>query len=100
MKSLNSIEDIKQEYGSVVTNTAIYNILQIGMQNFKKSFLSDQTKLIDKIYGDLEQNKGVPFAFTKEFTIQVLSCQHALLELKDQMELMAYFSRNKKREEE
>ena len=100
MKNETSIEDIKQKYGSVITNAAVYNILQFGMQNFKKSFLSDQTKLIEKIYRDLDENKEVPFAFTKEFTLRVLTCQNALLELKDQMELMAYFSRNKKREEE
>lgn len=97
---LNSIEEIKKEYGIVVTNAAAYNLLQTGLQNFEKTYLSEQTRLINKMFRDLEENKEVPFPLTEEFVLRVLNCQHALLDLKKPMEIMTYFSKPTDKEEE
>lgn len=94
-----TIEEIKQEYGKVVTNAATYNLLQIGLQRYEQTKFHEQIKLVHELFEKTTETEDL-FPMTKDFVLQVLNCQHDLIDLKKPIELMTYFSKPTNKEEE
>lgn len=96
-RNLNDINEIKKEYGEIVTNTAIFNLLNFGINSYENVTLVELIKSIDSIYDELDkQNRKIPI--TKSFLKQVAGCQMNLMNL-EPLALMTYFSKPTKKED-
>lgn len=93
-----TIDDIKKDYSENILNCALINLLQIGKTNFDKSNLREQASCVNEVYDNLDL-AGKRLPITREFALQVLDCEYKLFDF-DDMELLTYFSKNKKMEDE
>lgn len=93
----NSIEDIKNEYGEIILNTSILNLISYGLTSYDGIYLKDCVKTTFEVFENLHKENS-KFPITKDFAIKVLNCQFALLELKP-MEILTYFANNVKKED-
>lgn len=96
MKS-NSIEDIKNEYGEIILNASILNLVSYGLTSYDGVYLKDCIKTTSEVFENL-QKENKKFPITKEFAISLINCQFALLEL-NPMEILTYFANNVKKED-
>lgn len=93
-----TIEDIKNDYGEVVLNCALINLLQMGKKSIEQFTLREQIVNLNEMYDKLEKEGKVP-VISRNFALQVLNCEYKLYDF-DDMELLTYFSKNKNNKEE
>lgn len=89
-----TLDDLKNDYGEAVLNLSLRNLLQIGKKNFENTTLREEIQNLTSYYDNLEkQNKKC--LITRELALQILNCEFKLCEF-DDLELLTYFSNNKK----
>lgn len=93
-----NLNDIKKEYGEIVTNTAIFNLLSFGIDSYENVTWSELLKSIDYVFDELEEKKR-RLPVTKNFLKQVANCQMNLKDI-NRLELMTYFSKPTNKEDD
>lgn len=97
-KNLNNTNEAKKEYGEIVTNAAIFNLLNFGIDSYENITLSELIKSIDYVFDELEkQNRRLPV--TRNFLKQIANCQMNLMSI-NSLELMTYFSKPTNKEDD
>lgn len=86
-----TINDLKLEFGEVVLNTAIVNLVKQGTRRFDDIPFKESLQSFNKTYDEIENDKKI-FPFTREFALQVLSCEYQLFAI-DEMEILTYFKK-------
>lgn len=89
MAKIEAIEDLKTEYGANTVNIAVISLLHKGKNAFNKTELRKPTETVNKIFDKLEETDEL-FPLTREFVLNVLSCEYYLTKF-DDLEILTYF---------
>lgn len=88
-----TLNDIKLEYGEVVLNASIMNLIQKGIDSFTNITLRESLQSVNSFF-EKSKNEKLTFPITEQFVKQILNCEYDLIEL-NPIDILTYFNTTK-----